>query len=147
VSSEFPEKLGSQMLQTVEYEYAFYPHKGDWVEGKVFAEADKLNAKPEPIQISNNLGGDLPTTASHYAIDNDAVVMTTFKKAEDRDSIILRLHNPTNEAQPATISTGLPVKKAWLNNLNEEREEAVKFANGNLSLSIPSGKIITVELQ
>ena len=147
VSSEFPEKLGSQMLQTVEYEYAIYPHKGDWIEGKVYAEADKLNAKVEPVQISMNKGGDLPIAASHYAIDNDAVVMTAFKKAEDRESIILRLHNPTNEDQTVAISTGLPFKQAWLNNLNEERGEALEFADGALPLSVPPGKIITIELK
>ncbi|MEM9026086.1 MAG: glycoside hydrolase family 38 C-terminal domain-containing protein, partial [Verrucomicrobiota bacterium] len=48
VSSEFPEALGSQMLQTVDYEYAIYPHKGDWVAGKAFAEADKINNKVAP---------------------------------------------------------------------------------------------------
>ncbi len=44
-------KGGSQMLHTVDYEYAIYPHKGDWVEGQVYAEADKLNAKPAATQI------------------------------------------------------------------------------------------------
>lgn len=147
VSSEFPEKLGCQMLQTVDYEYAIYPHKGDWVAGKVFAEADKLNAKPVPVQISNNAGGDLPIHTSHYAIDNDAVVMTAFKKAEDRDSIILRLHNPTGETQSLTLTTGLPVTQAWSNNLNEVRGEALPMKDGCLPLSVPRGKIVTIEMQ
>jgi mannosylglycerate hydrolase len=147
VSSEFPDKLGSQMLQTIDFEYAIYPHKGDWAEGQVYAEADKLNAKPATVQISMNKGGDLPISASHYAIDNEAVVMTAFKKAEDRDSVILRLHNPTGEVQSASITIGLPVKQAWYNNLNEVRGETLSLDNGCLQLLVPVGKIVTIELE
>ncbi|MEM0964917.1 MAG: glycoside hydrolase family 38 C-terminal domain-containing protein [Verrucomicrobiota bacterium] len=147
ISSEFPEKLGSQMLQTIDYEYAIYPHKGDWVEGKVYAEADKLNAKVVPVQISMNRGGDLPSSASHYSIDNKAIVITAFKKAEDRDALILRLCNPTDKEQTTTIRTDLPVEHAWLNNLNEVRGEELPFENGCINLSLSKGKIVTVELQ
>ena len=147
VSSEFPEKLGSQMLQTVDYEYAIYPHKGDWVEGQVYAEADKLNAKPAATQISMNKGGDLPISASHYALDNQALVLTAVKKSEDRDSIIVRLHNPTGETQAAKLSFGLPVTQAWRNNINEIRGEALTIENGVISLDVPKGKIITIELK
>ncbi|MFW2480866.1 MAG: alpha-mannosidase [Lentimonas sp.] len=147
VSSEYPEKLGSQMLKTVDYEYAIYPHKGDWVEGEVYAESDKLNAKLEATQISKNPKGDLPSVASHYAIDNEALVLSAVKKSEDRESIILRFFNPTSETQDTTIQIGLPVTEAWKSSLNEVRGEALAFENGKLQLSVPKGKIITIELQ
>ncbi|MEO0509542.1 MAG: glycoside hydrolase family 38 C-terminal domain-containing protein [Verrucomicrobiota bacterium] len=147
VSSEFPEKLGSQMLQTLDYEYAIYPHKGDWVEGKVYAEADKLNAPITPVQISNNKGGNLPVSASHYSIDNDAVVMTTFKKAADRNSVIMRLHNPSGSEQSVKIKPGLGIKEAWLTNLNEVRGEAIELSEGAIQLSVSNGKIVTIEMQ
>ncbi|RKX46298.1 MAG: alpha-mannosidase [Verrucomicrobia bacterium] len=146
VSSEFPEKLGSQMLQTLEFEYAIYPHQGDWVEGNVFAEADKLNAKPVAVQISRNVNGDLPPVASHYAIDNDALVLSAIKRAEDRDSMIIRLYNPTDEAQEGSIRFGLPVSKAWKNNLIEVRGEEIPVVNGVIALLVPKGKIITIEV-
>ncbi len=146
VSSEFPEALGSQMLQTVEYEYAIYPHAGDWTEGGVYAEADKLNAKPAATQISMNKGGDLPTVASHYTVDNDMLVLSSVKKAEDRDSMVVRLYNPTGETQEGSITFGLPVSKAWKNNLNEVRGEELPLVDGAVSLSVPKGKIITIEV-
>ena len=147
VSSEFPEALGCQMLQTVEYEYAVYPHAGDWNKGKVYAEADRLNAKPAVTQISMNRGGDLPTAASHYAIDNEALVLSAIKKAEERDSLIIRLYNPTGETQEGTLQFGLPVSKAWRNNLVERRGEELKIENGALKLSVPKGKIVTLEIE
>ena len=146
VSSEYPDALGSQMLQTVEYEYAIYPHSGNWDAGRVYAEADKLNAKPAVTQISMNRGGDLPTTASHYAIDNDALVLSSVKKAEDRDSLVLRLYNPTNENQEGTVQFGLPVSKAWKANLIEERGEELPMVDGSIALSVPKGKIVTIEV-
>jgi len=147
VSSEFPEMLGSQMLQTVDYEYAIYPHQGDWNEGKVYAEADKLNTKPAATQISMNRGGGkLPTAASHYAIDNEAFVLSSVKKAEDRDSLVMRFYNPTGETQEGSITFGLPVSKAWKNNLNELRGEELELVDGAVKLVVPKGKIITIEV-
>jgi mannosylglycerate hydrolase len=146
VSSEFPDSLGSQMLQTVNYEYAIYPHTGDWVEGKVYVEADKLNAKPAATQISMNRGGDLSPVASHYAVDNDALVVSAVKKAEDRDSVIVRLFNPTGKMQKGSVTFGLPVSNAWKNNMIEVRGEELSLVDGAVSLSVPKGKIITIEV-
>ncbi len=147
VSSEFPEALGSQMLRTVDYEYAIYPHAGDWNEGKVYAEADKLNAKPAVTQISMNRGGDLPTAASHYAIDNEALVLSSITKAHDRDSMVVRLFNPTGETQEGAVKFGLPISKAWKNNLNEVRGEELAVVDGAVALSVPKGKIVTFEVE
>ena len=146
VSSEFPEALGSQMLQTLEYEYAIVPHSGDWDQGRVFVEADKLNAKPAVTQISMNRGGDLPSQASHYQIDNDSLVLSSFKRAEDRDSLILRLYNPTTTNQQGRVRIGLPVTRAWRNNLIEKRSEEIELEDGVLKLDVPPGKIVTVEV-
>jgi len=147
VSSEFPDALGCQMLQAIDYEYAIYPHAGDWAEGKVYAEADKLNTKVATTQISMNKGGDLPTVASHYAIDNDAFVLSSVKKATDRDSLVMRFYNPTGETQEGSITFGLPVSKAWKNNLNELRGEELELVDGAVKLVVPKGKIITLEVE
>jgi mannosylglycerate hydrolase len=146
VSSEFPDAPGCQMLQTVDYEYAVYPHQGNWNEGGVYAEADKLNARPAVTQISMNRGGDLPTTASHYAVDNDALILSSVKKAEDRESVILRLFNPTEETVEGAVRFGLPVTGAWRTNLIEERGEELDIADGTVRLSVPKGKIVTIEV-
>lgn len=146
VSAEFPEKLGSQMLQKIDYEYAIYPHKGDWAMGEVYAEADKLNTKICPVQISNNRGGDLPVSASYYAIDNESIVLSSVKKAEDNDSIIIRCFNPTGVTQRTTIRVGLPVSKAWMSDVNEQRGEPLELIDGQVNLSIDKGKIVTIEL-
>ena len=146
VSSEFPDAPGCQMLQTIDYEYAIYPHAGDWNEGQVYAEADKLNAKPAATQISMNRGGDLPAAASHYAIDNDALILSSIKKAEDRDSMIIRLYNPTGSEQHGELRLGVPCTAAWINNLIEKRGEELPVVDGAVVLHVPQGKILTIEV-
>lgn len=146
ISAEFPDQPGSQMLQPIEFEYAVYPHKGDWVEGKVFAESDCLNAKPSVLQISRNRAGDLSPAASLYAIDNDALVLSAIKKAENGNSVVVRLFNPTALEQKAVLKMGIPVKEAWQTNLIEKRERALPMECGAVELCIGPGKIITLEL-
>lgn len=147
VSAEFPDQPGSQMLQTLEFEYAIYPHQGSWVEGRTYAEADRLNAKPMVMQVSRNLKGDLPHTASLYAIDNDAVVLSALKKAEDEEAVVIRAFNPTATDQQAVLHVGFPVKSACVATLNETDIEPVDLIDNRLHLSLPKGKIITLKLR
>jgi mannosylglycerate hydrolase len=77
--------------------------------------------------------------------DNEHVRMTAFKKAEERESAILRLFNTTD----ATISLNMDVpafKQAWLTNLAEVRERELTVKDGKIALEIPAKKILTIEL-
>lgn len=147
VSAEFPDQPGSQMLQALEFEYALYPHQGSWVEASAFAEADRLNAKPMVMQISRTPEGDLPHTASLYAIDNDAVVLSALKKAEDEDAVVLRAFNPTSTDQKAVLHIGFPVKSACVATLNEADIEPIDLIDNCIHLSLSKGKIITIKLR
>jgi mannosylglycerate hydrolase len=147
VSAEFPNQLGSQMLQTLEFEYAICPHQGSWIEGRAYAEGDRLNAKPTVMQVSPHPNGDLPHSASLYEIDNDAVILSTVKKAEDGDGLILRVFNPTDSPQSATIRFGFPLLKASLASINETAIELLPVENNALHLNLPHGKILTLLLE
>lgn len=146
VSAEYPEQLGSQMLQSMEFEYAIYPHKGSWIEGNAYAEADRLNAKPMVMQVSRNGVGDLPHSASHYEIDNNAIVLSAIKKTEDRDTVVFRVFNPTETSQIAKISFGFPVRKAAVTGLNENRLTYLKVTDNQIPITVEKGKILTIEL-
>ena len=70
-SGNFPLQNGGQCLRTLEYEYAVYPHTGDWRKGNVYAEAMALNAPPAVFQCSPNpsSAADLPPAASFFAVE------------------------------------------------------------------------------
>ena len=68
------------------------------------------------------------------------------KRCETRDSVILRLFNPTGDAQTAKVLCCDKPSEAWLTNLNEERREQLKVARKSVVLEIPKKKIVTLEL-
>ena len=146
-SGHFPQQKGGQCLRTLEYEYALYPHGGDWRQGSVYGEAMALNAPPAVFQISPHPQNtaELPPSASLFAIDGP-LVLSCFKKAEGRDSFILRLFNPAPESATATIGLPGPVRAAWLTNLDEQRLEVLAPGRDTLAVAVGPSKIITIEL-
>lgn len=147
---EFPGKKGSQLLRKMEYEYAIYPHKGNWEEAETYAEARRLNAPAMTYQVTGKAFGTLPLEQGFLKIENRNLQVSAFKKAEDRDSIILRVYNPTS----ATIDTevklsvpGVEVKEVIECNLNEERTENVQTIENNCwNVTVGVNEIKTIEI-
>jgi alpha-mannosidase len=132
----------------MEYEYAVYPHTGNWQQGNVYSEAMALNAPPAVFQVSPNKSSiaDLPPAASFFAVEHEGLILSTFKKAEDRDGCIMRLFNPTAKDVTGIIRVPSTVKTAWLTNLDEKRLQRVPIKNGMLKINAGANKMITVEM-
>ncbi len=142
----YPEMDLSQCIGELEWRYAIYPHAGTWEEAEVYAEADKLNLPLEVAQVGKH-GGDLPRWGmSFLEIAPTNLALSAFKKAEKRDTLILRVYNPTKRAIEGKITFHRDIKKAWSCTMNEERREQLKPSGNTLKLSVPKKKIITVEL-
>ena len=90
--------------------------------------------------------GTLPAAAEYVRFDNEYIRMTAFKKAEDRNTAILRLYNTTAETVTLTMEVSPVFKEAKLTNLAEERQADLAIADGKIVLEIPAKKILTVEL-
>jgi alpha-mannosidase len=88
----------------------------------------------------------LPASASLVSLDPANVVLSAVKKAEDRDSLIVRVYNPFGTAQEVALECAWPIAEAHLVNLAEERGEALEAAEGRISLTVGAKKIVTVEL-
>ena len=139
----FPTPLG-QKKGTWTLEYAMIPysteHRADaYREGYTFAY-------PSAAAIGTTKHeGKLSAAADYVRFDNEYVHMTAFKKAEERESAILRLFNTT--AEVAHLTLDVPAfKQAWLTNLAETRECELTVADGKITLDIPAKKIMTIEL-
>lgn len=145
--NEFPDQLGGQCLGKRTATYAIYPHKGDWNEGEVFIEAQQFNVGVTVMQTAAHKNGSIACGSSLYEISNKKLVMSSFKKAEDRETLIIRFFNPTADLQETEISFYNPVKKAYLCNLNEERLEEIKVVDGKINTSVAKSKIVTIELE
>ncbi len=142
----FPGKDGSQLLRTMEFEYSIYPHEGDWKQADVYGEAEKLNVPVAMYQISGSTAGTLPEKLGFLSVEPENLILSAFKKAEDRNSYILRLFNPTAEALSGKIKLAANIKEAFITNLDEERITGLQLKAGELFIEAESNKIITVEV-
>ncbi|MBP8130297.1 MAG: alpha-mannosidase [Candidatus Hydrogenedentes bacterium] len=148
VGSGFPSQKGGQCLGRHDIRYAIYPHAGDWREANVPLAAERFNAPLRLVQTRANKGALPAKQASLFAVDNPALRFSALKKAEDRNTFLLRLYNPTAEPLKGSVTFAAPVKQAWAVSLNERREQplAVK-RNHEIPVEVSPYKIISVEIQ
>lgn len=141
-----PEMELAQCPGEHEWTYALFPHAGDWTKG-VFPAAEELNLPLEPAQAGAH-NGTLPKTLSFLELSGTNLQLTAFKRAEDRKgSYIVRIFNPGDKNVNGTIKLHKTIKKAWLTNLNEERQEALTPNGETLRIAVAKKKIVTIEFQ
>jgi mannosylglycerate hydrolase len=145
--AKFPNQEGGQSLGLRNYDYAICFHTGDWETGKVFRKAREFNTPPTVMQTSYHDNGAIPSGSSFFSIDSDQLIVSAFKKSEDRDSFILRLFNPTGHTVKSKIQFFRNLQEVYLTNLNEERIETLDTGNEEeLTVTATSNKIVTLEL-
>jgi hypothetical protein len=142
----YPEMKGAQSIGQHEWRYAIFPHEGDWSQGGVFREAEKFILPIEAAQAGRG-GGDLPRHCSFLRVEPAEVVLSAMKRCERRESVILRIYNPADRDVIARVITHLPVRAAWLTNMNEERRHELPVAEKALSVEITHKKILTLEIE
>jgi mannosylglycerate hydrolase len=144
---EFPMEKGGQCLRLMEFEYALYPHAGNWVKAKVYKQAQSLNTGVTVYQTTSHKQGHLGQCQSLFSIEPENLILSAFKRAEDSDSYILRVFNPTDETLKGKITMPVELKQVYMANLNEERKEAIKLSSPKtFDVTVEKGKIITLEM-
>ena len=145
VTTEHPIEKGGQCLREMTLRYAICPHQGDWETGSIYFEGYDFNV-PMRIGLSGRPTGTLPMQASFYQLEAAEIMLSAIKKAQSRDSLVLRLYNPTAREINTTLSSLLPINAAFLLTLNEERVQEIAHANQQLKLTFPAKTILTVEI-
>ncbi|WP_219413136.1 alpha-mannosidase [Pseudonocardia nigra] len=99
-----------------EFTYLLLPHTGDRRAAGTVRRAAELNQQAFPLLESYH-SGDLPQQGSFLAVDDDAVLPTVLKGAEDGDGdLVLRAYETAGRAAEATIELpllGRTVKAAF----------------------------------
>ncbi len=149
------------MLDTpITYHLALIPHGADMrpVYARISAALQPpivmLNRQSEISVMTDFVppARDLPESGCAVRLEGmDNVEITTIKKGFTRDTLIVRLHNRTNEAVSGKIRVGTPVTKptaAYCVNLNEDRLSELSLSRGGaVSVNIPAHGIYTVEFE
>jgi alpha-mannosidase len=100
-----------------EFLYAIYPHAGDWRNGTV-QQAEEMHSPLRVIQ-----GSRQSVRPSLVQFTEKSLRLACLKKAEDSDTIILRLYEPNGGRGHTTLEAELPLQKASLVNILEEEDQ------------------------
>ncbi|MGG3468215.1 glycoside hydrolase family 38 C-terminal domain-containing protein [Neobacillus pocheonensis] len=84
------------------FSYSLLPHQGNWETAGTVKRATELNQKPISI-IETYHKGSLPQIDSYLTVDEDNVIVSVVKKAEDNDDLIIRAYETANEETTAVI--------------------------------------------
>jgi alpha-mannosidase len=116
-----------------QFGYALLPHVGDHADGNVALEATRF---------SSTL---LTALQTQLRLSGVTLCLSTMKRAESGDAIILRLYEPYGARGTAQLK--FPgIARAALTNLLEEYTADLESHDGNLALRVEPFKIITLKL-
>jgi alpha-mannosidase len=127
-----------------EFTYALLPHAGDFRAGRVIEEAYALNV-PLVVSELKPAAGALPATHSFFEVDRANVIIEAIKLAEDGGAVIVRLYEAAGARGTVSLTTNLPVEKAWRADMLENELESVTLKNGKVQLDLKPFEIVTLK--
>ncbi|MFQ3544403.1 mannosylglycerate hydrolase [Halobacillus rhizosphaerae] len=132
----------SQMIGQIKLDFGLYPHEGNAFTAKTARIAKEYLT---PVETYNKiphhamkLNKDHIQTPLNYQLmeeGNDEVVLSTLKKAEDTDALLLRSFNPYEEEKIASYRFTGEVKEIHETNMNEVKKE--KISEAEKSFAVP----------
>ncbi len=146
------ETPGAQCLGTHEFRFAFVPRAEPPSEGELCDLGRRFLAPPSVVVGTNGPKGNPPLGRRHsfLALDGEprgAVALSALKKADDRDSVILRVFNPGDRPVETQVNSDRALSGAHRTNLREQRQMSVPVKDGRARLTLGARKIATLELE
>ncbi len=129
------------------FTYALMPHLGDYTMGGVVEHAYDLNSPSRVMMLQPNQPGMLPKELTVFQVDREGVMIECIKRAEDDNSVIVRLYDAWNSRGPVVLTTPLDVKRASLVDLMEREISEIDCTAGDITLEIRPFEIQTIKLE
>jgi alpha-mannosidase len=126
--------------------YAFYPHRSDFRKALVPRKAYELNYPLIPLFESAHRGV-LPKLHSFISVEPDNIVLTTVKKAEDSDDIMLRFYETSAEDTKAAIRVDNDLAEVTETDLLENELSSTSFQEHAIELPVSKNSIKTLKLR
>ncbi len=133
----------AQCIGEYSFDYAIYPHAGDWQTAEVWKQANQHNV-PMMIAQTGAHDGKLPLVYSFLETSHSQLIVSAVKKAEDSNMVVVRFYNTT---ESDISNAAIKLKGAFdakLLNLNEEVIGDAAFKDETVTIDSPSKKIITL---
>jgi hypothetical protein len=134
----------AQCLGKHRFQFAMQSTHGDWKQGQVWKQAHQFNVPLVAVQCPPDAAR--PAARSFVTVEPAELVVTAIKRAEDRDTLILRFFNITDEPVTDNRIAVPGAKQFRLVNLNEGPQEEWRGGD-SLTMSVGPNKIVTVEFE
>ncbi len=130
-----------------EFTYVLYPHAGDWQMAKTHQMAYELNY-PAITRFVKSQSGTRPSSTAFVQLDGaDGVFITALKKAEERNSLIIRLVEYYGKKSSIKLRFLRRIKEAHEVDLIENTLPArVNFGGEGLAVEIKPHEIKSFEI-
>jgi alpha-mannosidase len=138
---------GNYYLQPGDHSYNFsiYSHVGDWKNG--YRLGTQSNQPLKAITVKPGVdNGAMPETMSFISVENKNLVLSTIKKCDDDNQVIVRCYDMEGKDSDAKISVYKPFQKAELTNLIEEEGKSIQGSGKDLVLKVGHHAIETIKL-
>lgn len=127
------------------FTYSIYPHSGDHRTGGCSKEGYKLNNPMLAVEVPKQ-NGKLQPEYSFVDVDKENIFIEAIKKAEDDNSVIIRLYDAFGIGSAPQISFGFDVKEAHLADMSENAIEKLEVTNNKLTLNVKPFEIVTLKV-
>ena len=139
---------GNEFLQTGNHYFSFSitSHQPGWENGAKHARG--ANETLKAVWATNTFtNASLPETLSFFKTDDSDIFISTIKKAEDSNDVIVRLTNMNSTDKKVTLKSFAPVKNATLTNLIEEEIKPIQTNKNSVQIDLGHHAIETIKLK
>lgn len=141
-AATYPNPTADREIHT--FTYSIYPHSGDFRQGGTVKEGYKLNMPlvASSIEAKN---GTICDNMTLIECENENVVIETIKKAEDDNSVIVRMYDSYNQRGKATIKVNFPYKEVWVCDMLENNLEKLDTTDNTVKVPVSNFEIVTLK--
>jgi alpha-mannosidase len=128
------------------FAYALYPHEGTWKQALTERQGWDFNYQLKALQVEKH-AGTLTAEHSFFRVEPNNIILTTVKKAEDSNALILRFYEWAGKDTQVKISLPHGATSAVATNLMETPEgESIPIANNSITVEAKPYSINTVKV-
>lgn len=138
---------GNYYLQPGDHTYNFsvYSHKGDWENG--YRLGTQSNQPLKAISVKPGVvNGNMPEKMSFIAVENANLILSTIKKCDDDNQVIVRCYDIQGKDSEAKISLFKPYQKVEQTNLIEEEGKLMDGSGKDLVFKVGHHAIETLKI-
>ncbi|MBI4580158.1 MAG: glycoside hydrolase family 38, partial [Planctomycetes bacterium] len=142
---------GGELQGTHEFAYLLVPLSAELPRTRLCRLGQALAAPPRSVQVEGDMlthhpAPELPPTRSFLRLEPGRAVVTAVHRGRDRDALIVRMFNPTDEAVVETLICPGPVRAAQRVDLEGNVLAVASVSGDRVTTSLAARQIVTLAI-